>query len=176
MLAKFAVNLLNSWVVIYLSWSVIILFSVSQIFVLWSGFLTKLLTLGILFSTPVRAVVVAKLVILGILFLTSFILALKAVVIVAKLVILGISFLASFILAVRVVLVASLVSGISSSIFVVLALYTSFLTISFLLHHLVYLNQQKQVLSYQHLVYLLFKLVKLVGTFFYLTYLHDILN
>ena len=55
------------------------------------SFLTKLLTLGILFSTTVRAVVVAKLVILDILFLTSFILALTAVV-VAKLVILGVSF------------------------------------------------------------------------------------
>ena len=39
------------------------------------SFLTKLLTLGVLFSTAVRAVVVAKLVILRILFLTSFILA-----------------------------------------------------------------------------------------------------
>ena len=57
------------------------------------SFLTKLLTLDILFSKAVRAVVVvAKLVILGILFLTSFILTLRAVV-VAKLVILGISFL-----------------------------------------------------------------------------------
>ena len=55
------------------------------------SFLTKLLTLGILFSIAVRAVVVAKLVILDILFLISFILALTAVV-VAKLVILGISF------------------------------------------------------------------------------------
>ena len=54
------------------------------------SFLTKLLTVGILFSTAVRAVVVvAKLVILGILFLISFILALRTVV-VAKLVILGI--------------------------------------------------------------------------------------
>ena len=44
------------------------------------SFLTKLLTLGILFSTAVRAVVVATLVILDILFLTSFILALRAVV------------------------------------------------------------------------------------------------
>ena len=35
--------------------------------------MTKLLTLGILFSTVVRAVVVAKLVILVISFLTSFI-------------------------------------------------------------------------------------------------------
>ena len=59
------------------------------------SFLTKLLTLGILFSTVVRAVVVAKLVIFGILFLTSFILTLRAAV-VAKLVILGISFLTSF--------------------------------------------------------------------------------
>ena len=38
-------------------------------------FLTKLLTLGILFSTAIRAVVVAKLVILGISPLTSFTLA-----------------------------------------------------------------------------------------------------
>ena len=97
-----AVNLLNSGVVIYLLWS------------------------GILFSTAVRAVVVAKLVILGILPLTSFILALRAAV-VAKLVILGISPLTSFILALRVVLVAKLIiSGILSSIFVILSLYTSF--------------------------------------------------
>ena len=38
------------------------------------SFATKLLTLGILFSTAVRAVVVAKLVIVGISALTSFIL------------------------------------------------------------------------------------------------------
>ena len=65
MLAKFgcaniaaivsADNLLNSGVVIYLLWS------------------------GILFSTAVRAIVVAKLVILGISFLTSFLLVLRAV-------------------------------------------------------------------------------------------------
>ena len=48
--------------------------------------MTKLLKLGILFSTAVRAVVVAKLLILGILFLTSFLLTLRAVV-VAKLLI-----------------------------------------------------------------------------------------
>ena len=53
-------------------------------------FLTKLLTLGIIFSTSVRAVVVvAKLAILVILTLISFILALRASV-VAELVILGI--------------------------------------------------------------------------------------
>ena len=52
------------------------------------SFLTKLLTLGILFSTAVRAVVVTKLVILGISPLTSFILALR-VVLVVKFVISG---------------------------------------------------------------------------------------
>ena len=62
------------------------------------SFLTKLLTLGILFSAAVKAVLVAKLVILGILFLTSFILALR-VVVVAKLVISGILSSISLILA-----------------------------------------------------------------------------
>ena len=61
------------------------------------SFLTKSLTLAILFSTTVRAVV-AKFVILGISFLTSFILALRAVVAV-KLVILDILLLTSFILS-----------------------------------------------------------------------------
>ena len=42
------------------------------------SFFNKLLTLSIIFSTAVRAVIVAKLVILGILFLASFILALRA--------------------------------------------------------------------------------------------------
>ena len=66
------------------------------------------LTLGILFSTVVGAAVAAKLVILGILPLTSFILALK------------------------VVLVANLGQSIFlSSIFLILALYTSFLTTIF---------------------------------------------
>ena len=51
--------------------------------------MTKFLTLGILFLTAVRAPVVAKLVILGILPLTSIILALREAL-VAKLVILGI--------------------------------------------------------------------------------------
>ena len=48
----------------------------------------KSLKLGILFSVAVRTTVTAKLVILGILSLTSFMLALKAVDVVAKLVIL----------------------------------------------------------------------------------------
>ena len=73
---------------------------------LYSVFFTKLLTLGILFVTVLRAVVVATLVKLGILYLTSFILTLRAVV-VTKLVIPGISFLNSFILGVRVVLIAN---------------------------------------------------------------------
>ena len=72
------------------------------------NFFTKLLTLGILFSILSRAVLVAKLVILDI------------------------STLISFILALRVVLVANLVMpGILSSIFFILALYTPFLTTSF---------------------------------------------
>ena len=58
-------NLLNSGVVRYLS----CLGSVSV--------LTKLLTLGILFPAAVRALVVTRLVILGILSLTLFILALR---------------------------------------------------------------------------------------------------
>ena len=92
------------------------------------SFFTKLVTLGILFSTAARAVLVATLVILGILFLILFVLALREVVI-AKLAMLDISFLTSFILALRVVLVAELVmSGILSSILLILALYTSFLT------------------------------------------------
>ena len=118
--------------------------------------MTKLLTLGILFSLTVRTLVAAKLVILGISLLASFILALSEPLL-AKLVILGISHLTSFILALRVVLVAMLViSGILSSIFFILALYTSFLATSFLLHRLVYSNQQEQVLIYQHLIYLLY--------------------
>ena len=60
------------------------------IFCVILSFLTELLTLGILFLTTVRVVVLDKLVMLGILPLTSFILAFRAEV-VAKLVILGIS-------------------------------------------------------------------------------------
>ena len=54
-----------------------------------------LLTLGILYSTTVRALVEAKLVILGISLLTSFHLTLREALI-AKFVILGISPLTSF--------------------------------------------------------------------------------
>ena len=112
--------------------------------------LTKLLTL-----TAERAVLVAKLVILGILSLTSFILALMAVV-VAKLVILGISPLTSSILELRVVLVPKFVkSGILSSICLILELYSVFLTKSLLLHYLVGLNKLEQFIIFQYLIYLL---------------------
>ena len=74
----------------------------------YSHFLTKLLTLGILFSTVVRVVlVVAKLVILGILFLTSLILALKKAL-VTNLVIL--------VLLILVILVILIYFSIESSI------------------------------------------------------------
>ena len=64
-------------------------------------------------------------------FLNSFTLALKAIV-VAKLVIIGILFLTSFVLALKVVLVGKLlISGILSSIFLIVASYASFLTIPF---------------------------------------------
>ena len=60
-----AANLLNSKVSIYLSWLWLLsLFSISVIFV--GFFLTRLLTSGILFSTLVNAVFVAKLLISGI--------------------------------------------------------------------------------------------------------------
>ena len=110
---------------------------------LWSVFLTRLLTFGILFSTVVRAAVAPRLVILAISPLTSFILAL------------------------RQALAATLViSGILYSIFLILALYTSFLTTSFfttslslqeqvnLLYFLNCLNHLVHFLIYQYLIYL----------------------
>ena len=71
------------------------IFLISFISASQSAFLTRLLKSGILFLTAVRAIVVANLMILVILFLTSLILALREAF-VAKLVILGISFLTSF--------------------------------------------------------------------------------
>ena len=55
------------------------IFNFTDFCVIVSFFLTKLITLGVLFSTVLRGVIVDKLVILGILFLTSFILALRVV-------------------------------------------------------------------------------------------------
>ena len=58
-----------------------VLFNFIGFCVVVSFFLAKLLTLGILFSTAVRAVVIIKLVILGILPSFTFILALESVVV-----------------------------------------------------------------------------------------------
>ena len=108
------------------------------------GFLIKLVILGILFFTAVNEEVVAKLVILGILFLTSLIFVLR-IVLVAKL----------------------LISGISSSILFILALYSVFLTISFLIK---LLNLLKSTgtgtnLLISSLSSLVLKLFKLFGKF-----------
>ena len=90
----------------YLSWLwSVIFFSTLLTFVSQSVFLTRLLTLGILFSTAVNAEVGVKPLILRISALTSFILVLRRVL-VAKLVI----------------------SDILSSIFFILVLYSVFLT------------------------------------------------
>ena len=69
-------------------------------------------------------------------------------------------------------LVATLVeSGMLSSIFLVLALYTSVLTTSFFTTLLSLLNKHERVLIDQHLIYLLyfFQLLKPLGTFFNLS-------
>ena len=72
-----AANLLNSKVSMYLSWLWLLSsFSISVTLGLESVFLTKLLTLGILFSIAVNAVFVAKILISGILFFNSVILIL----------------------------------------------------------------------------------------------------
>ena len=97
--------------------------------------------------------------------------------VVAKLVILSISLLTSFILALIGVLVANLVvSGILSSIFFILALYTSFLTTSFFSASLKLLKSIGVVSNFpmSSLSALLFKLFKPLGTFFNLLiiYLH----
>ena len=72
-----------------------------------------------------------------------------------NLVILDILFLISLILVLRAVVIAKFT--ILSSIFLILASYTSFLATSYLvksLSHLIYLNQQEQLLIYQHPIYL----------------------
>ena len=96
----------------YLAWSWSVNFLFSAVKLLNAGVAIYILWSYILLSIAARVVVVPKLVILGISFLTSFNLGLKATV-VAKLGILGISFLTSFILSLRVILLAKLViSGI----------------------------------------------------------------
>ena len=94
----------------------------------------------------------AKLLILGILFL----IAIRAAA-VAKLIILDISPLISFILALREELVTKIVIlGILSSMLLILALYTSCLTTTFSAISLSLIKKQKQVVMYQHLIYLLY--------------------
>ena len=78
--------------------------------------MTKILILGILYSAAERVIVVTKLVILSISFLTSFVLALRETL-VANLVILCISLLAWFILALRETLVAKLAFFLTPSFF-----------------------------------------------------------
>ena len=96
--------------------------------------------------------------------------------------ILGISPLTLFILPLRVVLVAKLViSCILSSIFLILALYTSFLKRSYFTVLLILLKSTRTGanLSISNLSTLLFKLVKSIDTFFSLSiliYLHQILG
>ena len=105
-----------------------------------------------IYLTAVTAVAVAKLVILGISFLISLILGLREAL-VAKLVILGVLLLTSFIFALKASVVAKLViSGISSSISLILALHMSFLTSFLSTTSLNFLNQQEQVLTYEHLI------------------------
>ena len=107
------------------------------------SFLTRLLTSGTLFSTAVRTVVV-----------------------VAKLLILGISALTSFILALRAVLVAKLaILGTLSSIFLILALHSVFLTTLFFitLFSLLKSNEVVSNFTISNLSTLLSKLLKLVA-------------
>ena len=84
----------------------------------------------------------------------------------AKIVMLGISPLTSIVLALSLVLVAKLViSGILSSIFFILALYTSFLTASFFTTSLSLLKPvETGIYSTSNFSTLLFKLLKLVET------------
>ena len=73
----------------------------------------------------------------------------------------------SFILALRVVLAAKLlISGTLSSIFLILALYTSFLTTSFFTTLFSLLKSTETGTNLQHLIYLFsFQILELVGTF-----------
>ena len=101
-------------------------------------------------------------------FLTSIYLALRTAVIVAKLVILGISPLTTIILTLNVRLVATLViSGILSSIFLILALYKSLLQHHFLTTSLslLKLTGKASNLLISSLSLLLFKLLKLPNAF-----------
>ena len=104
-------------------------------------------------------------------FLTSFILALRAAVL-AKLVILGISPLILFILSLRLDLVAKFViSDILSSIFLILALHSVFLKTLFfnILLSLLKSNEVVSIFPVSNSSSLLYKLLKPLGTFFNLS-------
>ena len=101
-------------------------------------FFTRLLTLEILFSTAINAELVAKPVILGILFSISVILAFKSVLLASSLVS-GIFLFVSLIsVSYEVFKTNPAVSMLST--FVTNLSYSVFLTISFLLHYLTLLN------------------------------------
>ena len=117
MISDFLFNFINFWVTV--------------------TFLTKLLTLGFLLSITLRETLVAKLVILGISTLTSFILALR-LVLVAKFVILGILY----------------------SIFYVSITWIFFNNIFFLLYCLVYLNKQVLIINIKFF-YFTFQIVQI---------------
>ena len=117
-----------------------------------SVFLTKLLTLGILSSIEINAEFVTKPLILGILFSISLILALYSVFL-TSLLVSGILFSNSVLSVLYLVFETNLLVSILFTFSTNLS-YTAFLTaLLFLLHKLVYLNKQEQVLICQYLIY-----------------------
>ena len=109
-------------------------------------FLTKLLILGILFSAVVNTAFAAKGLILDILPSIPVILVLQSVFLTRPLV-------SGFFFSNSDLSVSYLVFKTNALVSILFTLatnlsYTVFLTTSFLLHHLVYLNQQEQALIY----------------------------
>ena len=111
----------------------VIFYSISLILRYSQSFLSKLVTLGVLFSADVRAVLGAKLVILGILSWSLFILALRVVLVVKW-----------------------VISAILSSIFFILALYAPFSTTLSFTTSLNLLKLTRACTNYQHLIYLIY--------------------
>ena len=129
MISKFLFNFSNFYVMVF--------------------FFTKLLTLGILFSTAVSSVFVAKVLTSGILFSNSvsFVFLTRSLTsgIFFSISDLSVSYL-NFKTNALVLILFTLATNL---------LYTVFLQHHFLLHHLVYLNQQEQALIYRYPIYLL---------------------
>ena len=128
------------------------MFSISLIFVLLSVFLTKLLTFGILFSTAVKTIVVANLVILSILFLTSFILALREVSNTRCFFFLHSYFSIKSSIRISVSIIRYFICNSFDLRFIYIVFNS---VIFYYITDLVYLYQQVQVIIYQHLIYLL---------------------